>query len=598
MGTVGWAMDGELHLQVPEKGPGAEQRAEKLLDKQVGEARAIVGEVEELLYIREVREARAIAGKALAAGGSPVRRVFSLLAMADVEFADSDLLAAKARLTEAVDVSGQEPEARQICPEVVARQIRALRRNGLWRDALQAVKKIPDEICDKAEVRAEAGDFYRDCRCHAHAIKSYGSRHGLRHSARAARRWCWLRSGGPSAAIRQRIREWEEEKLLTGLRQRSPYIDLVDNVGLEDAQARQLRSQLETLNYRVHSHWYTWNAVERHGYRLMPAVIVPVWLVLLVVVQQAGFASGWGAAAAAAAVSAFIAASSVVLLVIVLIRPNLESRFQFRVSALALMVYFSFVVVFEVAAGEGFDRRVLSVGGWWSWVVLGLVVTPAAIACLLAAGMIDVWLWQRWFRKLNRENCLLVVLNTLLDVLDYLRPATGGRNISRRLYLAGGFEYAARCLTRDLLPSSTTGFLGARDWLIQRAEGWAEALRHMQRQMVASVPGDLTKLEEQLVHEIRCLATCDIGALAWCEPPPPVLRRRAITWARVILVAGLPLAAVLITQQFVHVPGVFSWAAGIWALLYVLLSIDPAIRDKIEAAHEIAGLLRTAPPPR
>lgn len=230
-------------------------------------------------------------------------------------------------------------------------------------------------------------------------------------------------------------------------------------------------------------------------------------------------------------------------------------------------------------------------------------MTPAAIACLLAAGMIDTWLWRRWFRKLNRENCLLVVLNALLDVLAYLRPTTGNRSIGRRLSLAGEFEYAALCLTRDLLPSSTTRFLGSGDWLIQRAAGWAEALRHMQRQVVASVPGDLTKLEEQLVHEIRCLATCDIGALAWCEPPPApargvVLRRRAITWARVILVAGLPLATVFITQQFVHVPGVFSWAAGIWALLYVVLSLDPAIRDKIETAHEIAGLLRTAPPPR
>jgi hypothetical protein len=121
----------------------------------------------------------------------------------------------------------------------------------------------------------------------------------------------------------------------------------------------------------------------------------------------------------------------------------------------------------------------------------------------------------------------------------------------------------------------------------------------MQRQMVASVPGDLTKLEELLVHEIRCLATCDIGALAWCEPPPPPSRlRQVLTWARVILVAGLPLAAVLIIQQFVRVPGVISWATVGWAVLYFVLSLDPTIRDKVEVAHEIAGLLRTEPPPR
>jgi hypothetical protein len=538
----------------------------------------------------DVREARAIARNALDADGSGVCRVYWLLVMADVEFADSDLLAAKAWLAEAVDASGREPEAvaRKIRPDAVAGQISALRRNRLWRDALEAVKKIPAEIRDTAEVRAAEGDFYHDCGCHAHASERYGWRPGLRRSA------SWLCSGGPFAAIRKRLFKWEEEKLLPGLEQRRPTnIDQIDDVGLEDGQARQLRLQLETLNYRYLSHWYRWDAMERLGYRLLPAAILPIWLVLLVVIHQAGFASGWGAAAGAAAVSAVIAASSVVLLAIVVFRSRL--RLRLRWWALA---WFSLVVL-VAAAGEGFDRRALPAGGWWSWVALGVVTALAAIACMLAAAMIVNWPWRRWFRKLNRENCPLVVLDILLEVLDYLRPATGNRSIGRRLYLAWGLEYAAQCLTRDLLPSSTTSFLGSHDWLVQRAAGWAEAWRQMQRQMVASVPGDVAKLEEVLIHEIRCLATCDLGALTWCEPPPPPSRRRqAITWAQVILVAGLPLAVVLITQQFVHVPDVFSWAAGIWAVLYVVLSLDPTIRDKVETAQQIAGFLRTGPPPR
>jgi hypothetical protein len=581
-------MDEKLHLEALKQGADAEQRDDDLL-KKVREAKATVRSVKEMLAIAEVPEARAIVRNALDADGSGVRRVYWLLAMADVEFDDSDLLAAKACLAEAVDASGREPEAvaREIRRDAVAGQISALRRNRLWRDALAAVKKIPAEIRDTAEVRAAEGDFYHDCGCHAHASERYGWRPGLRRSA------SWLLSGGPFAAIRKRVCKWEAGKLLPSLEQRRPtYIDQIDDVGLEDVQAQQLRLQLETLNYRYFSRRYWGNAVVRLGYRLLPAVILPMWLALFVVVHQAGFASGWGAAAGAAAVSAFIA-SSVVLLVIALFRSISRLRFQWWAPA-----WFSFVVL-VAAAGEGFDRRVLPVGGWWSWVVLGVVTALAAIACLLAAAVIFDWIWQRWFRKLTRENCPLVVLNMLLGVLDYLRPATGNRSIGRRLYLAFGLEYAAQYLTRDLLPSSTTSLLGSRDWLVQRAAGWAEAWRHMQRQVVASVPGDLTKLEELLVHEIRCLATCDIGALAWCEPPPPPSRRRqVITWARVILVAGLPLAAVLITQQFVHVPGVFSWAAGIWAVLYVVLSLDPTIRDKVETAHEIAGLLRTASPPR
>ena len=583
-------MDEKLHYEAPEKGPNTEQRDDDLLKKEVRAARAIVRNAQELLAMGEVREARAIVRDALDADGSGVCRVYWLLVMADVEFADSDLLAAKAWLAKAVDASDREPEAvaRKILPDIVAGQINALRCNRLWRDGLEAVKKIPAEIRDMAEVRAAEGDFYHDCGCHAHASERYGWRPGLRRSA------SWLCSGGPFTAIRKRVSKWEEEKLLPGLEQRRPtHIDQIDDVGLEDVQAQQLRLQLETLNYRYFSYWYRRDAVMRLGYRLLPAVILPTWLVLLVVVHQAGFASGFGAAAGAATVSAFIAASSVVLLVIVLYTTKL--RLPLRWWALA---WFSLVVL-VAAAGEGFDRRVLPVGGWWSWVVLGLVTALATFTYLLAAAMIVAWPWQRWFRKLHRENCPLVVLDIFLNVLDYLRPATGNRSIGRRLDLAWSLEYAARCLTRDLLPSSATSFLGSRDWLVQRAAGWAEAWRHMQRQMVASVPGDLAKVEELLIHEIRCLATCDIGALAWREPPPPPSRRRqVVTWAQVILVAGLPLAAVLITQQFVHVPGVFSWAAGIWAVLYVVLSLDPTIRDKVETAQEIAGLLRTGSAPR
>jgi hypothetical protein len=307
----------------------------------------------------------------------------------------------------------------------------------------------------------------------------------------------------------------------------------------------------------------------------------------MVVAHQAGFASGWGASAGAAAVSAFIAASCVAVLVIVLFR----SRFQ---GLRRLVVSFSVAVVLVAVAGEGFNSRMLPVGGWWSWVLLGLVVIVAAVAYMMVHIMTVYWLWARWNRKLHRENCPLYLLYILLDVLDYLRPATGSRSIDRRLSLAAELEYAAKCLTRDLLPSSTTRFLGSGDWLTESAGGWAEAWRHMQRPIVASVPGDLAKLEELLVHDIRCLATCDMGALAWREPPPsPSWRRQVITWVQVALVAVLPLVALLIIQQFVRVPGVVGWTTVVgWAVVTVIFKLDPAIRDKIEAANEIAMLLR------
>jgi hypothetical protein len=34
-------------------------------------------------------------------------------------------------------------------------------------------------------------------------------------------------------------------------------------------------------------------------------------------------------------------------------------------------------------------------------------------------------------------------------------------------------------------------------------------------------------------------------------------------------------------------------AIGVWAPLYILLTIDPAVRDKIAAARDLAGLMQT-----
>jgi hypothetical protein len=126
----------------------------------------------------------------------------------------------------------------------------------------------------------------------------------------------------------------------------------------------------------------------------------------------------------------------------------------------------------------------------------------------------------------------------------------------------------------------------------------------MQRQVIAPVPGGQGKVEALLAHEIRCLVTGDLGALAWREPPPPpsrraTLRRQAISGARAIVVAALPLAVVLAAQPFVHASSaLFGWAriaTAVWALLYVLLSIDPAMRDKISTARDLAGLMQAAP---
>lgn len=157
-------------------------------------AASAVRRARELLDDGDVCEARELVIGALDAGGT---RAVLLWTLADVEFADDDLIAGQALLAEAVDESGQDAAA-------VARQLHVLSRNGLWRDVLLTAEELPADLRQDPLVRAEAGDFYRICGCPAHASECYGSPEGLRRSARVARRWCRLRSGGPFALIRRK----------------------------------------------------------------------------------------------------------------------------------------------------------------------------------------------------------------------------------------------------------------------------------------------------------------------------------------------------------------------------------------------------------
>ena len=547
---------------------------------------------EELLEDRDARAARQVIEEALAAGGSHADLLWVL---ADVDFADGALMAGRSRLEEAANSCGRDAAA-------TGRQIRVLYRHGMWREALLAVENIPAGVREDPLVRAEIGNFYRGCGCYAHATDGYRRRDGgLPRRGIAARGWCWWRSGGPSGRIRRRALAWEESTLLSWLRRRIRFTDQLDAVpGLEDREALRLRSQIETLEYRLRLLFAASRVVARGLFRMLPVAGLLVWLVLLVIIHQIHFLSGPGGAAAGAALSAAIATVLVVTLAYVFVRPNLRRRFYLRISMRTAAALFFAVVVLEAAVAEGYDRHALPAVGWWSWVVLGLAAVPASLACGLVASRIMNQIYGMRQRRLIRQDCQLAILDMLLTVLDDLRAPPRSRQLAQRLKCAWTLEFAARRLTRDLLPAYYVDYVGSGDWLTRRAAGWSEALRHIQRQVVAPVPENQAKAEAALMHEIRCLATGDLGALAWRRPPPrpprrTVLRQHAITAIRTILVAALPLAAVLAAQPFLHTStGLFGWAriaTAAWALLYVVLSLDPAIRDKIDTANQVAGIL-------
>ena len=163
-----------------------------------------------------------------AASGMFGRRAEFLWLLADSEFASGNVEAARECLDEALAAAPRSAVS-------VARQIRSLKTWGYWREALFAIQEAPQELRDDPLVRSEAGNFYRACVCPAHAVDSYGSPASLPRSARASRRWAWLRSGGPATAWRKRMRLWEERSLLD-LWRTPAYIASLSTVGGIDTQ--------------------------------------------------------------------------------------------------------------------------------------------------------------------------------------------------------------------------------------------------------------------------------------------------------------------------------------------------------------------------
>jgi hypothetical protein len=548
----------------------------------------------EVLALGNPRFAREIVREALDAFG---RQADLLWLLADAELANGDVVAGRECIDEALAAGPLDPAS-------LAGQIRILRSGGFWRQALLAVEAVPEELREDPLLRAEAGNFYRVCECPAHAVDSYGRRQGLPRSSRVARRWCWLRSGGLSGSLRQKALAFEEMSL-QDLRCSSGYIVGISAVdGLDSRQSERVQAKLETNRYRFHRWWYGWFAVNRLGYRLIPLAAIPVWLILLLIVSLGSFTTGPGGVLAFAAVSAAVAVIPVILAVRTALEP--VGRYRFEWSGRGMAIFLFLVVVGEALATEGYARHFLPAVGLQAAAVLGLVVAPAALACLPIAWAAAFIRHDRKFRRVIRQDPLIEAIDALLIILYELRSPRVYRGMDERLYHCRYLEYTARCLSRFLLPHSRVRYLSSSDWLGRRVAGWAEAIRHMQRQVIAPVPGGRGKVEALLVHEIRCLVTGDLGALAWREPPPPpprrtTLRRQAVSAARAIVVAALPLAAVLGAQPFLHAsPSLFDWAriaTAIWALLYVLLSIDPAMREKIGAARDLADLIQTAPTP-
>jgi hypothetical protein len=110
--------------------------------------------------------------------------------------------------------------------------------------------------------------------------------------------------------------------------------------------------------------------------------------------------------------------------------------------------------------------------------------------------------------------------------------------------------------------------------------------------------GAVDHVVAELRRAVRAVATGEYGRLRRMPCPPAPDRRRswkerALSIARAIVIMGLPVLGIAVLYPIIGITGgayrtALLVGAG-WAALYLLLALDPTLREKIEFARSLLG---------
>jgi hypothetical protein len=208
------------------------------------------------------------------------------------------------------------------------------------------------------------------------------------------------------------------------------------------------------------------------------------------------------------------------------------------------------------------------------------------------------WIYLR--HRLWRGNPREDILDELVNILAYLDSTDLQNDLVTRAWWIGRLEYVASGLEKRLLAQFRFTDPGIRAWAEQRTAGAAAAIRHLQRLLAAPVPGTWPVLGRHLRHDAVAIASGNLGTLRWRTPSTTTTPRRSrrqvvAAAARTALFAALPLAAILTVQPLLQLDDkTLGWARLIglaWAVLYLVISFDATLRDKIEVTSGLTELL-------
>jgi len=332
-----------------------------------------------------------------------------------------------------------------------------------------------------------------------------------------------------------------------------------------------------------------WATIERLCGRVVQLVEVVVgWLALRWVADRT--LSGL-AALGVATVAVLIAYGTFRLLYLRLVPAN--TRRAFLAKGILVSLCLTLVAASIAAAGHGRG---------WPAILAATLAMPVAMAIgyaltigpVRATGLFRIG-WPR--RSWPRER----ILDHLLDILGGMAIPGQRNDLRSRGQWMWLLEQAAVTMRRRLPAVLPAYDRATAAHAAERARGAAEALRQLKYRIMAPDNRTWDRVEAVLIQDVIALTTGNLRQLAWARPPTRAQVRRSrwmVAWdvLRSILFAAVPLVLVLATRPVVHLDaGVFAWAKVVsiaWAALYLLATMDPTLRDKLDTARSLLSTVR------
>lgn len=234
--------------------------------------------------------------------------------------------------------------------------------------------------------------------------------------------------------------------------------------------------------------------------------------------------------------------------------------------------------------------------------LLGFAIITAAVPVyfLLALAPGLSWaaianriaLYQHWHAHIVHE---------LFEAIKDLEQFEGCADVGKRARVSKRLDRIAALIGKGLLVQFQTRDPVTQTWIDQRARRMANAFRDKRKWLITPKADTIDHLTEALAGALVSLLRGAWDELELAEDAP--ITSRAIVTVflaglRAVILAALPLAMFIAARRWTWLPDLSTETSNyielglfVWAVLSLLLIVDPALKEKIELMNSVRSLV-------